>query len=182
MDITLTDTTKMPSGKERSMFDAPIPGQSLTKTPGIYPWDRPRRLNTPDEALEYYIDKFDDDANGAQLLSLMQTGLPISTLVDSMLLAGFSEGLYTPDVAILIGEDLGMLMMYLGDQAGIEYNVTDDDNSNEVEKALETITDFKDKKTEFDNYNKQGDMVDMPMEEKTEASAPKGLMAKQEAI
>ena len=93
MDINLTDTTKMPSGKERSMFDAPIPGQSLTKNPGIYPWDKPAKFNTTDEDLVYYIDRIDDDANGAELLSLMQTGLPIATLVDSMLLAGFSEGL-----------------------------------------------------------------------------------------
>lgn len=182
MDINLTDTTKMPSGKERSMFDAPIPGQSLTKNPGLYPWDKPAKFNTTDEALEYYIDRFDDDANGAQLLSLMQTGLPISTLVDSMLLAGFSEGLYTPDIAVMLGEDLGMLMMYLGDQAGIEYNVTDDDNSNEVERALESITDFKDKKMEFDKYNMQGDMSEeMPMED-IEAPAPTGLMAKQETV
>ena len=99
-----------------------------------------------------------------------------------MLLAGFSEGLYTPDIAVMLGEDLGMLMMYLGDQAGIEYNVTDDDNTDQVEKALESITDFKDKKMEFDKYNMQVDTPEeMPMEN-TEAPAPAGLMAKQETI
>ena len=81
----------------------------------------------------------------------------------------------------MLGEDLGMLMMYLGDQAGIEYNVTDDDNSNEVEKALESITDFKDKKMEFDKYNTQGNAPEMPIEN-TEAPAPTGLMAKQETV
>ena len=182
MDINLTDTTIMPSGKERSMFDTPIPGQSLTKTPGLYPWDKPPRLNTSEEALEYYIDKFDDDANGAQLLSLLEAGIPVSTLVDSLLLAGFAEGLYTPDVAVLLGEDLGMFMMYLADQAEIQYKVTDNDDANEVEQALEKITDFKDKKLQFVEYNVKGSKPDMPMEENLEKPVPTGLMARQETM
>ena len=182
MDINLTDTTIMPSGKERSMFDTPIPGQSLTKTPGLYPWDKPPRLNTSEEALEYYIDKFDDDANGAQLLSLLEAGIPVSTLVDSLLLAGFAEGLYNPDVAVLLGEDLGMFMMYLADQAEIQYKVTDNDDANEVEQALEKITNFKDQKMEFDKYNAEGEQPEMPMEESSEKLAPTGLMARQETM
>ena len=31
----------MPSGRTRSMFEAPVPGQSLTKEPGKYPWESP---------------------------------------------------------------------------------------------------------------------------------------------
>jgi len=181
MDINLTDTTNMPSGKERSMFDAPIPGQSLTKTPGQYPWDKPARLNSTEEALEYYMDKFDDDANGAQLLSLLEAGIPVATLVDSLLLAGFAEGLYTPDVAVVLGEDLGMFMMYLAEQAGVEYKVTDEDGVDEVEQALEKITSFKDKKMEFDKYNMEGDEPEMPMES-LDTPAPTGLMAKQETV
>ena len=181
MDINLTDTTNMPSGKERSMFDAPVPGQSLTKTPGQYPWDKPARFNTTEESLEYYMDKFDDDANGAQLLSLLDAGIPVATLVDSLLLAGFSEGLYTPDVAVVLGEDLGMFMMYLADQAGVEYKVTDEDGVDEVQQALEKITSFKDKKMEFDKYNMQGDEPEMPMES-MDTPAPTGLMARQETV
>lgn len=32
----------LPSGKKRSMFEARIPGQSLTEPEGKYPWDKPQ--------------------------------------------------------------------------------------------------------------------------------------------
>ena len=105
MDIQLKDTMTLPSGKERSSFDTAIPGQSLTKTPGIYPWDKPPMLNTPDEAMDYFMDKFEQDDTADKLLSLVDAQIPISTIVDSLLLAGFSEGLMNPDVAILTGEE-----------------------------------------------------------------------------
>ena len=97
-----------------------------------------------------------------------------------MLLAGFAEGLYNPDVAVLLGEALGMFMMYLADKAEIQYKVTDNDDANEVEQALEKITNFKDQKMEFDKYNAEGEQPEMPTEESSEKPAPTGLMARQE--
>ena len=91
MEIQLNDTMKLPSGKERSMFDTAIPGQSLTKTPNLYPWDKPPMLNTPDEAMNYFIDKFDNDANAEKLLSLIDSQIPVSVIADSLLLAGFTR-------------------------------------------------------------------------------------------
>lgn len=183
MDIQLKDTMKLPSGRERSSFDTAIPGQSLTKTPGIYPWDKPPMLNTPDEVMDYFMDKFEQDDVADKLLSLVDAQIPISTIVDSLLLAGFSEGLMTPDVAILTGEDLTMLIMHLAEQAGVEYTVVKDQNSM-IDKGLQQIAEFKKEKEEFDNNSIKGfsdrmkeDMPEEPpMEEK-----PTGLMAKQGA-
>ena len=54
MEIQLNDTMKLPSGKERSMFDTAIPGQSLTKTPNIYHWDKPHGFCTVATCGYYY--------------------------------------------------------------------------------------------------------------------------------
>ena len=74
-----------------------------------------------------------------------------------------------------------MFMMYLAEQAGVEYKVTDEDGVDEVEQALEKITSFKDKKMEFDKYNMEGNKPEMPMES-LDTPAPTGLMARQEAV
>ena len=34
-------------------FDSPVPGQSLTDTPGNYPWEHPPQFVDPEEATEY---------------------------------------------------------------------------------------------------------------------------------
>ena len=183
MNIQLKDTMELPSGKERSSFDTAIPGQSLTKTPGIYPWDKPPMLNTPDEVMDYFIDKFEQDEVADKLLSLVDAQIPISTIVDSLLLAGFSEGLMNPDVAILAGEDLTMLIMHLAEQANVEYTVIKDQDSM-IDKGLQQIAEFKKEKEEFNTNSMKGFSDRMkedipeepPMEEK-----PTGLMAKQGA-
>ena len=182
MDIQLKDTMKLPSGKERSSFDTAIPGQSLTKTPGIYPWDKPPMLNTPDEAMDYFMDKFEQDDTADKLLSLVDAQIPISTIVDSLLLAGFSEGLMNPDVAILTGEDLTMLIMHLAEQAGVEYTVVKDQNSM-IDKGLQQIAEFKKEKTEFDANSIKGfsDRMKEDMPEEPPMEKPRGLMAKQGA-
>jgi hypothetical protein len=182
MDIQLKDTMTLPSGKERSSFDTAIPGQSLTKTPGIYPWDKPPMLNTPDEAMDYFMDKFEQDDVADKLLSLVDAQIPISTIVDSLLLAGFSEGLMNPDVAILTGEDLTMLIMHLAEQAGVEYTVVKDQNSM-IDKGLQQIAEFKKEKTEFDANSIKGfsDRMKEDMPEEPPMEKPTGLMAKQGA-
>jgi len=181
MNIELKDTMKLPSGKERSSFDTAIPGQSLTKTPGIYPWDKPPMLNTPDEAMDYFMDKFEQDDVADKLLSLVDAQVPISTIVDSLLLAGFSEGLMNPDVAILTGEDLTMLIMHLAEQAGVEYTVVKNQDSL-IDKGLQQIAEFKKDKTDFESESTK-DIFDVsPKEiERPPLPQPQGLMSKQGA-
>lgn len=183
MDIQLNDTMKLPSGKERSSFDTAIPGQSLTKTPGIYPWDKPAMLNTPDEVMDYFMDKFEEDAMADKLLSLVDAQIPIATIVDSLLLAGFSEGLMTPDTAILVGEDLTMLIMHLAEQAEVDYKVIKNQDSM-IDKGLQQIAQFKKDKVEFETESMKG-FSDRMKEDTTEElpmEQPQGLMARQGAM
>ena len=139
----LEDKITLPSGVERSKFDTSIPGQSWTKEPGLYPWDKPPRLTSPDEVMDYFVDKFEDETAGVQLVALLKQGISVATIVDSMLLTGFAEGLFTPDVAILTAEDLSMLIMYLGDSAGVDYKKVDDDQDRELDNAFRGIAQMK---------------------------------------
>tara|TARA_Y100000114_G_scaffold156538_1_gene184031 strand:- start:265 stop:828 length:564 start_codon:yes stop_codon:yes gene_type:complete len=187
MEIKLNDTMKLPSGKDRSIFDTAIPGQSLTKTPNIYPWDKPPMMNTPDEAMNYFIDKFDNDANAEKLLSLIDSQIPVSVIADSLLLAGFAEGVFNPDVAILTAEDLTMLLMKIAEDANIEYKIIPNQDS-VIDEGLEKIAEFKKDKTDFQKATTQSpserlaeetpeeEIQEQPMEQ------PQGLMARQEIV
>ena len=42
-------------------FDAPVPGQSLTDEPGKWPWDKPPTMSDPDDAVEYVVQKIEDN-------------------------------------------------------------------------------------------------------------------------
>ena len=42
-------------------FDAPVPGQSLTDTPGNYPWEHPPQFTDLNEAAEFVWDNLHEE-------------------------------------------------------------------------------------------------------------------------
>ena len=179
MKPILSDKITLPSGAERSAFDTNIPGQSWTKAPGLYPWDKPPMFNTADEVMDHFASKFNNEESSQHLIGLLSSGIPVDTLVDSMLLAGFSEGMFTPDVAILAVEDLGMLIMYLADSAGIKYKVSESEDEIDVEDVFHQLARGEKEKKEF-----EGKITPAPQktQEIKEEIQPKGIMAKKETI
>ena len=90
-------------------FSAPIPGQSLTVRPGSQAFEKPAEITDPDEAVMSVIERLEDDeeAKKAQLTQI-GSGIPIEYIVNTIAFVGFSEGLWTPDVAELIKPPLAM--------------------------------------------------------------------------
>jgi hypothetical protein len=100
---------------------APIPGMSLTKEPGNAPWEQPPLLNTPEEALSFYMDKFEDEEALDDLLFTLEAGFPIDTMVDFLTSYGVMEGYHTVDVKMLVSPILHEYFTTLADTSGIQY-------------------------------------------------------------
>jgi len=122
------------------MLDAPIAGQSLTHELGARPWQTPAQYTTVEEALDYYIPRFANDDVTEQLLDVLETGVPVSTLANTIQLAGVMEGKHSIDVGMLVIPVLMELIMYMADEEGIEYNTglekDEEIRSTQIQKAL----------------------------------------------
>lgn len=103
------------------MLDAPIPGMSLTHELGARPWQNPPQYNTIEEALDYYIPRLQSDEVSEQLLDVMEMGIPVTVIANTMQLAGVMEGKHTIDVGMLLLPVLVELIMLIGDSAKIKY-------------------------------------------------------------
>lgn len=173
--IELSENVKMPSGKEKSRFDVAIPGQSLTKEPKSYPWESPPRFTEADDVMDFYFERLEDDETLFNLFALLEAKVPVAKIVDSMILHGFSEGLYTPDLGIIVAEDLMMSIALIADKADIDYDLGAEDKT---KKALEKAAELK-------KSIKQRDDMFMPqvqeqIEELKEKRPSKGLMGPKE--
>jgi len=104
------------------MLDAPIPGMSMTHELGARPWQSPPQYNTVEEALDYYIPRLQSDEVSEQLLDVMELGIPVTVIANTMQLAAVMEGKHTIDVGMLVLPVLVELIMLVGDSAKIEYN------------------------------------------------------------
>ena len=82
------------------MFDAPIPGESLTREPGSSPWERPPQYTDLNEAAEDLFDKILQ--NSAEIILSLEAGASAEDLAKTMLFGGFSKGKFTPDLALLL--------------------------------------------------------------------------------
>lgn len=103
------------------MIDAAIPGQSLTAELGSRPWTNPPQYNTVEEALDYYIPRLQSDEVTEQLLDVLEMGIPVTTVANTMQLGAVMEGKHTIDVGMLVLPVLVELIMLIGDTAKVKY-------------------------------------------------------------
>jgi hypothetical protein len=102
-------------------FNAPIPGQSLTTEQKARPWENPPKYNTEEDALDFYMSQLEVPERIEHLFQLLDAGLPVADLVDTITLSGVMEGLHTIDIAVLISPALFTLITGMADAAGIDY-------------------------------------------------------------
>jgi len=108
------------------MIDAPIAGQSLTAELGGRPWQQPPQYSTVEEALEYYIPRITEPTLQDDLMNVIELGIPLTTIADTLQTGGVMEGKHSLDVGMLILPVLIETLAYLAEEQGIDYEMGTD--------------------------------------------------------
>ena len=166
-----------PSGKPYSPLDSvAVPGQSLTRPKGEYPWEQPPQFSDPDKAIAELMDKISKPDNMAKVFALLENGVTVVALVDAMVLTGFATGKYNPNVSELIKPDLREFIMILAEKAEIEYT----EGSVKPRDAFQdTVDELKTKKAEIKergNPREPADIADEEVIVEEPVEEKKGLM------
>lgn len=128
-------------------FEAPIPGMAMTHELGARPWQQPPKQTSVEEALQYYLPRMQDDAFTDSLLNVIEMGMPLTTLANTIQLAGVMEGRHSVDVGILIMPVLIEMMQLVAEAEGIEYvtgmerDIKSETKDSDVSAALATLKD-----------------------------------------
>ena len=161
-------------------FEAPIPGMSMTHELGARPWQTPPKYATVEEALEYYLPRMQDNSFTDSLINVIEMGMPLTTLANTIQLAGVMDGRHSIDVGILIMPVLIEMMQLVAEAEGIEYvtgmerDMKSETKDSDVSAALATL---KDDLVNEDTDKPQIKNMDI-VEEKDEPSM--GLMARRD--
>jgi hypothetical protein len=119
-------------------FDAPIPGQSLTAKLGSRPWQQKSKLTTVQESMDYYIPKLTNTQSLPKLLNIIEQGVPLVVIADSMQTISVMEGVHTIDIGILTIPVMVEMMMYLAEEAEVKY-VIGTESSKDKDKIDPTV-------------------------------------------
>ena len=155
-------------------FDAPIAGMSMTHELGARPWQQPAQYSTVEEALEFYVQRLTSDQFVARLLEIIERGIPLTALAETITLGGVMEGLHSVDVAVLVNPVLVELMAGIADNADVEYKVGDTDGEDIPDKGIVA----KAMKEIRGKYSFDEDKEPEQQVEEEETEEPRGLMAR----
>jgi len=104
-----------------SVLNGPIPGQSLTTTPGNFAWEQPPETEQPDEALLYHVSKMSDGQFIEAATMLMKLDIPIEALTDTVITSAVGEGIHSIDVGLIIAPSVHKELVSLAKTTETEY-------------------------------------------------------------
>jgi|TARA_R110001592_G_scaffold32331_1_gene113409 hypothetical protein len=159
-------------------FEAPIAGMAMTHEVGARPWQQPAQYTSVEEALQYYLPRMQDDAFTDSLINVIEMGMPLTTLANTIQLAGVMDGRHNIDVGILIMPVLIEMMQLVAEAEGVKYvtgmerNIEGETKDSDVSAALATLKDDLGNNDMDEQETQEMDIV----EEQDEPSM--GLMAR----
>ena len=170
--------------QETPTFDAPIPGESLTHELGARPWQSPAQHVTVEEALDFYIPRFANDDVTEQLMDVLEMGVPVTAVANSIQLSGVMEGKHSIDVGMLVLPVLMELIMFMADEEGIEYNTgmekSTEVRSTMIDKALVKLQEQSEEDAAEEGSPQEQETTDAIINEMKEAATGRatGLMGR----
>jgi len=120
MDSDRLQNLNLPELNNFNEFNAAIPGQSLTDSPGNAAWEHPPQFTDVRKALNYTYGQLLTKPHITKLLTLLKHGVPAEAITKTVLFAGFAGGKWTPDVALLMARPTLAMVVALGKAADIK--------------------------------------------------------------
>jgi hypothetical protein len=131
-----------------------------------------------EEAIEWYVPKLTNKTFTTELFDILEMGIPLTTVANTMQLTAVMEGVHSIDIGILVTPIIVEMLAYLADAQGVKYKVGDEEpeddeipTEGEIAAALNKLKEEEDKPIPVPGIDN-----DEGLEEEEEE--PKGLMAR----
>jgi hypothetical protein len=158
-------------------FDRPIPGMGMTFEVGSRPWQTPPEITTVEQATNYYVERMNTDQFKAQLVDVIEMGVPLATLANTIQLASVMEGVHSVDVGMLVIPIIVELLMTIAEAEGVQYQTGMEGMETERPTAVSRI--INDKMNQLraptEDIGLEEPQVELQQEEQPQ---PMGLMAR----
>ena len=162
-------------------LDAPIPGMSLTAELGARPWQSPPEGATLEDAVDYYIPRLGDPEYIGQVLDIVESGVPLTSIAESMTLVGNMEGKHTIDVGVLVQPVIVEFLKGIADITDTKYTMSADKDFRDkdvTEGMLNNVTKELQESLPEEQQSEINTLVDKSMDTEEEVEEPKGLMSR----
>ena len=114
------------------LFEAPVPGQSLTNSPDApYPWEHPPEITTQREGIDRLFLEIIKPENMETLACMMSDEVPIPNIAELLVKTAFQKGKINADLAITLMEPTMYMLLSVAEKVGIDPILSDDDKEDQ---------------------------------------------------
>ena len=159
-----------------------IPGQSLVNDPSQpYAWEQPPEFANPKDALDYMTGLIFQPEAMKEIVGALANGAAVADIAMVMLYAKFTEGKFNPDVLMLLAEPVMYVIMAIGEEANIKYNIEDSNDLDELddedheEESKTKIAEFR---NVFDNIKNGTTKKGIEPSKITSGAVPQNILDK----
>ena len=159
----------------------PIAGQSLTNDPDqAYTLEKPAKFANPRESLDSIVTELLQPEPMKNIVNALPKGAAVADLSVAVLYAKFNTGDINPDVMLLLVEPIMYIMMAIGEEANIKYNIEGNDldefdDEDEEENTEAKLNEFK---NSFTNIKKDTVAKELKPSNITNGAVPSSLLEK----
>ena len=122
------------------LFEAPIPGQSLTNSlEEPYPWEGAPEITSQKEALNKIFLEIIKPDNIEVLGTAMSDGIPVAGLAEVLIKTSFQKGKINPDLAITLMEPVMYILLSVAEKIGVDPVLSDDEEKETYDSDKDNI-------------------------------------------
>jgi len=110
-------------------------GIGMTSELGSRPWQRPPQLVKVEDVVTHYVEVLSTDEASMRVVNVLEMGVPVTTLANTIMISNVMEGLHTIDAGILATPAVMEQIMLIGDAQNIKYN-TGLEQSEETDREM----------------------------------------------
>ena len=127
--------------------------------------------------MDWYLERFDSQEVVDELMAVIESGVPIATIANSMQLGAVLQGVHSIDVGMLVMPIIMEMMKYLAEQTDTEYKMGDEPEKTDRPSDAVMQSALNELKKQQGNTGMASEDEPMMEEEESEPE-PSGLMAR----
>ncbi len=118
---------------EVSKMGRPIPGQSLTSDPeNPAPYEQAPQFTNVHEATLFLWDFVTEPERYNALMSGVSKGVPIMNIVEVILFEQFQEGMFNPDLMLMLAEPLAYMLIALAERLDLDIKIDNEEEEGDI--------------------------------------------------
>lgn len=106
---------------DTKFLNGPVPGSSLTGTPGNTPWENPPQYVAVEDVIEFYTERITDEDVADSIVKALEGGISVDVIAEQIVTSAGMNGVHTYDAGVLATPVVRELIMYVADLYNVDY-------------------------------------------------------------